>query len=50
MEWGEKIPIGLIYRNNRVAFERRVAVLEDGPLFGRDTDLRELGEILDKFS
>jgi 2-oxoglutarate ferredoxin oxidoreductase subunit beta len=50
MEWGEKIPIGLIYRNNRVAYERRVAVLENGPLFGRDTDRVELGKIMHKFS
>jgi 2-oxoglutarate ferredoxin oxidoreductase subunit beta len=50
MEWGDKIPLGIIYRNQRPTFESRLAVLEQGPLVGRDTDLRKLGKILEKFS
>jgi 2-oxoglutarate ferredoxin oxidoreductase subunit beta len=50
MERGEKIPLGIIYLNQRVPFEKRLGVLEQGPLVGRDTDLRELEKILDKFS
>jgi 2-oxoglutarate ferredoxin oxidoreductase subunit beta len=50
MEWGEKIPLGIIYLNQRPSFENRLAVLEQGPLVGRDTDLGELKRIFDKFS
>lgn len=35
LEWGEKIPIGLIYRNHRSTFEERVPVIKDGPLVNR---------------
>jgi 2-oxoglutarate ferredoxin oxidoreductase subunit beta len=50
MEWGEKIPLGVIYRNQRPTFESRLPVLEQGPLVGRDTDMKKLEEILEKFS
>ncbi len=49
MEWGEKIPLGIIYRNQRVAFEKKFSVLEKGPLAGQQTDLMELKKILHKF-
>lgn len=32
LEWGDRIPIGVIYRNHRPAFESRVPVLADRPL------------------
>jgi 2-oxoglutarate ferredoxin oxidoreductase subunit beta len=50
MEWGEKIPLGIIYRKQRPTFESRLTVLEQGPLVGRDTDMKKLEEILEKFS
>ena len=50
MEWGEKIPLGIIYLDQKVTFEKRFGVLEQGPLVGRDTDMEELKRILDKFS
>jgi 2-oxoglutarate ferredoxin oxidoreductase subunit beta len=50
MEWGEKIPLGIIYRQQRDPFERRLPVLEHGTLVGRDTDLGELKKILEKFA
>lgn len=33
--WGEEIPIGVIYRNDRVSYESRLPVLKDGPLVSR---------------
>jgi 2-oxoglutarate ferredoxin oxidoreductase subunit beta len=50
MEWGDKIPLGIIYRNQRPAFETKFSVLKQGPLVGRRTDMKVLKEILDKFS
>lgn len=32
LEWGERIPLGIIYRNRRPTFEERFPVLADGPL------------------
>jgi len=50
MEWGDKIPLGIIYRNQRTSFEKRFSVLQHGPLVGQDTNLAELKKILEKFS
>ena len=49
VEWGDKIPLGIIYRNQRTSFEKRFSVLQRGPLVGQDTDLAELKKILKKF-
>ncbi|MEN6616976.1 MAG: 2-oxoacid:ferredoxin oxidoreductase subunit beta [Syntrophorhabdus sp.] len=32
LEWGDRIPIGVIYRNDRPSFESRLPILKDGPL------------------
>lgn len=32
LEWGDRIPIGVIYRNRRPTFEERVPVIRDEPL------------------
>lgn len=32
LEFGEKIPLGVIYRNDRMIFEKRIPVIEDLPL------------------
>lgn len=50
VEWGDKIPLGIIYRNQRTSFEKRFSVLQRGPLVGQDTDLGELKKILEKFA
>ena len=50
MEWGEKIPVGIIYRNDRPTFEERLSVLEKGPLAGQGTDMAVLKNIMEKFA
>jgi 2-oxoglutarate ferredoxin oxidoreductase subunit beta len=50
MEWGERIPLGIIYRQQKPTFEQKSAVLGEGPLVGRDTDITELKSILSAFS
>jgi 2-oxoglutarate ferredoxin oxidoreductase subunit beta len=37
-EWGDTIPIGVIYRNDRPPFESHVPALAKGPLVGREVD------------
>lgn len=38
LEWGGRIPIGIIYRNNRPTFEERVPILTAGPLVHQGFD------------
>jgi len=45
-QWGDKIPIGIIYRNDRPPFEQRFPVLHQGPLIGRDVDQLMLKKIM----
>jgi 2-oxoglutarate ferredoxin oxidoreductase subunit beta len=45
-EWGDKIPIGIIYRNDRLPFEDHFPVLSEGPLVGRDVDRQMLKTIM----
>jgi 2-oxoglutarate ferredoxin oxidoreductase subunit beta len=46
-EWGDRIPIGIIYRNDRAPFEEHVSVLRQGPLVGREVDRVMLRNIMD---
>ncbi len=48
-EWGESIPIGIIYRNERPPFEDHFAVLKEGPLAGRSVDQSLLARIIEGF-
>jgi 2-oxoglutarate ferredoxin oxidoreductase subunit beta len=45
-EWGEKIPIGVIYRNQRPPFEQR---WDRGRLVGRETDRTVIEKIMNGF-
>ncbi|MDO8784656.1 MAG: 2-oxoacid:ferredoxin oxidoreductase subunit beta [Syntrophales bacterium] len=49
-QWGEQIPIGIIYRNDRPAFEKHFPILNHGPLVGRDVDRIILKEIMEEAS
>jgi 2-oxoglutarate ferredoxin oxidoreductase subunit beta len=48
MEWGERIPLGVIYENDRPAFEDRIETLRKGPLVGREVDRAELATIIEE--
>jgi len=48
-EWGDKIPIGIIYRNDRLPFEEHFPVLRQGPLAGRDVDRVMLKKIMERY-
>jgi len=47
--WGERIPIGLIYKNDRPPFESNFPVLQGGPLTRREVDRQALKEILHQY-
>ncbi|OIP62872.1 MAG: 2-oxoacid ferredoxin oxidoreductase [Nitrospirae bacterium CG_4_9_14_3_um_filter_53_35] len=49
MEWGEKIPVGIIYRNSRPPYESKFPVLDQGPLVGREVDRLRLKTIMEEY-
>lgn len=50
LEWGDKIPIGLIYKNNRHTFEELIPVIKDVPLVKHPFDIQKLDLILKEFT
>lgn len=50
MEWGERIPVGVIYRNERPTFEDHFPVLKQGPLVGRGVDQEKVLKVLQLYA
>jgi 2-oxoglutarate ferredoxin oxidoreductase subunit beta len=48
-QWGDEIPIGIIYQNNRVPFEKHFSVLNKGPLVGQGVDLSKLKKVMETY-
>ena len=48
-EWGDNIPVGIIYRNDRLPFEKNFSALSQGPLVGRDVDRLMLKKIMEGY-
>ena len=48
-EWGDRIPIGIIYRKVRPVYEEQFPVLKDMPLVKRKIDPSEFEGLLDEF-
>jgi len=48
-EWGDRIPIGVIYRKERATFEERLPALRKGPLVRRKLDPMQAEELLGEF-
>jgi 2-oxoglutarate ferredoxin oxidoreductase subunit beta len=49
-EWGDSIPVGVVYREEQPPFESRLSVLADGPLVGRAADVGALSAALDTYA
>ncbi len=49
LEWGDRIPIGIIYKNNRPVFEEKIPVIKDTPLVKQPFDLSKLETTLKEF-
>ena len=45
-EWGDKIPVGIIYRNDRPSLDER---LGRGPMVGQDVDRRTIRKIMEGY-
>ena len=48
-EWGDKIPIGIIYRHQRPALEEQIPAIANQPLVAQQTDPKVFTELLDIF-
>lgn len=49
LEWGEKIPIGIIYRNNRKSFDESADLVNSTPLVERKTDKSVVEKLYKEF-
>jgi len=50
LEWGDRIPIGVIYRNDRPAFENRIPMLADKPLVRQEFDGTRIQRTIKEFT
>lgn len=48
-EWGDRIPIGIIYKEEKKTFRERLAIADEGPLVGRNINPAEYSFLLDEF-
>jgi 2-oxoglutarate ferredoxin oxidoreductase subunit beta len=49
LEWGDKIPIGIIYEQNLPVYEDHLPALNDGPLVKKKIDPRRVEKLLAEF-
>jgi 2-oxoglutarate ferredoxin oxidoreductase subunit beta len=49
LEWGERIPVGIIYRNHRPLLEERIPVIRDAPLIRQSVEIEKLGDTIKEF-
>ena len=49
LEWGDRIPIGVIFRNNRPTFEERVPIIKEAPLVRQPFEQNRLAETMKEF-
>jgi 2-oxoglutarate ferredoxin oxidoreductase subunit beta len=49
LEWGDRIPIGVIYRNHRPTFEERVPMITDKPLVHQAFDMTKIQTTIKEF-
>jgi 2-oxoglutarate ferredoxin oxidoreductase subunit beta len=49
LEWGDRIPIGIMYRNNRPSLEERIPVIQDMTLVKQLFNINEINNILKEF-
>ncbi len=48
-EWGDKIPIGIVYRHHRPTLEKQIPAIAEQPLVAQQTDPKVFTELLDIF-
>jgi 2-oxoglutarate ferredoxin oxidoreductase subunit beta len=49
LEWGDRIPIGIIYRNRRPTYEEQIPMIAEKPLVHQDFDAAKIQETIKEF-
>jgi 2-oxoglutarate ferredoxin oxidoreductase subunit beta len=49
LEWGERIPIGIFYTNDRPAYEGLIPIIRDEPLVKQTFDSNKIANLLKEF-
>jgi 2-oxoglutarate ferredoxin oxidoreductase subunit beta len=49
LEWGDRIPVGILFRNNRPAYEKRIPVIGERPLLRQAFDSSTVKAALKEF-
>ena len=49
LEWGDRIPLGIIYRNKRPTLEERIPIIKNKPLVDQSFDISRLENTLKEF-
>jgi 2-oxoglutarate ferredoxin oxidoreductase subunit beta len=49
LEWGDRIPLGIIYKNNRPVLEERIPVIKNAPLVKQTFEKSKLETTLNEF-
>jgi len=49
LEWGEKIPIGIIYKTTRASYEEQIPVIKGKPLVEQKLAFEKIQELIGKF-
>jgi 2-oxoglutarate/2-oxoacid ferredoxin oxidoreductase subunit beta len=49
LEWGDRIPLGVLFRNNRPAYEKRISIIEESPLVRQVFDISKVEATLKEF-
>ncbi|KPK02032.1 MAG: 2-oxoacid ferredoxin oxidoreductase [Nitrospira bacterium SG8_35_4] len=48
-EWGDRIPIGILYKNNRTSYEERIPVIQEMPLLRHSFEVSKVEVTLNEF-
>jgi 2-oxoglutarate ferredoxin oxidoreductase subunit beta len=49
LEWDDHIPVGILFRNNRPAYEKRMPIIENRPLVKQPFDISKIEATLKEF-
>jgi len=49
LEWGDRIPLGVIYKNHRPVLEERIPVIKGSPLVRQLVDVSNVANTLKEF-
>lgn len=49
LEWGERIPIGILYRNQRLTLEERIPIIKDEPLVKQPIEFTKVVTTMKEF-